>query len=233
MKRSRSRIIVCLVLALPLAACGRSTSTAVPALPTQVAMPTWTPTAQRTYTSTPVALPTPAPSSTFTPAPTTTPTVAPTSSPTPFLPGTLVSPADLRQPVGPVLWYRDDGLWLVDPETGDRQRAQMGAEAAAWSPHGDYLAVLEPPLPGQKVLADVRVLTVYDLATQQRHTYPNVQLAPHSGIAWQKVDDALVLYAIPAEAPACLLRMDPARGEFEHCAPRAAQTCTLPATSPP
>jgi hypothetical protein len=138
----------------------------------------------------------------------------PTSSPTPFLPDTLVSTADLRQPAGPIPWYRSDGLWLVDPETGDLERAQMAAEIAAWSPRGDYLAVLEPPLPGQEAPADVCVLTVYDLAAGQRRTYPNVHLASHGGVAWLAAGDGLYVYAIPAGEPACLLRFDPARGEF-------------------
>lgn len=134
--------------------------------------------------------------------------------PAPFLPDALTSPADLRQPIGHVLWFRSDGLWLVDPQTGDLQRAQMEAEAAAWSPGGDYLAVLGPPWPGQQVPDGTHILTVYDLAAGQRCTYPNVHLVAHGGVAWQETGGALALYAISAGSPNCLLRFDPARGEF-------------------
>ena len=199
----RKNIVVTLVLILAWIVSCRSPEGTI-----AVATPTVSPTPipSSTSTATPVVAVNPTAVPTHTAAPTSSPTATRTS--TPFLPDTLVGPVALRQPAGHIPWYRDDGLWLVDPETGDLQRAQMAAEVAAWSPDGSTLAVLEPPLPGQETPVDVLILTLYDLAAGQRRTYPNVYLAPHGGVAWQTVDDVFTLYAIPSGEPACLLRFN-------------------------
>jgi hypothetical protein len=63
-----------------------------------------------------------------------------TATPAPSLPEALVSPADLRQPVGRVPWYRGDGLWLVDPETGDRRDGSLVSARRLPGPAGATLA---------------------------------------------------------------------------------------------
>jgi hypothetical protein len=226
LRRIQAIGLVFLVLMM-LAACARQTPVKTPT-PTTTRTPTPTvtlgvvsPVITATLTPAPPPADTPTrqhptatPAPAATPTHTSTPTSSPTPTHTPSLPDTIISTADLRQPAGHILWYRDDGLWLVDPETGDRQRAQMEAEAAAWSPRGDYLAVLEPPWPGQEAPADALILTVYDLAAGQRRTYPDVHLASHSGVTWQTMDEGLYLYTIPAGESACLLRLDPRCGEL-------------------
>ncbi|MBC8449892.1 MAG: PD40 domain-containing protein [Chloroflexi bacterium] len=148
-------------------------------------------------------------------------TVLPLPTVTPFssadLPIVISSIVDLHLPVGRLLWFRPDGLWLVDAETAALQRVTPAAAAAAWSPQSDRLALLAPSpgVPETASIAPFLVPTVIDMATHQSRTFLHVQLSPGSGIAWQAIGDRLYLYAISADNPRCLLRLDPTSGETQ------------------
>ncbi len=162
----------------------------------------------------PLATPTPSPSTADLAVPIRS-TASPSSyhTPTPSSPPDTTFLVDLQPPIGRVLWFRPDGLWLVEPETETLQRVVREASAAAWSPDGNRLALLGPPPPGAAAEnASFLVPTVIDLLTREAHTFRRVHLSPGGGLVWQNVAGTVYLYGVSADEPACLVRLDPDQG---------------------